>query len=380
VTYILNRSQNAIRKAAFEFAKGEFAKGGDGEAARNLDRNGIFPEAIWAKAAELGFIGIHHGEKYGGGGMGLLENILIAEVLATRDSSLGSAIMLSGLAAEWLVRFGTKIQKETLLPDIYEGRKKTGFACGSFNEGGVLSLKMTAFSENLQVTGDIANVINGKNADILLVLCDHFDPDKPTDNCSMLIIDRAQSGVTMGDDYSLLGLRPNGMTGFHLNNVEIKASNFINKITRGHNQYRSAQTAFYLLMAALALGTAQGAFDRALAHVKGREQFGKKLAGFQITQHKLARMAIQIEQSRCLTYEAAKKADPKMSIMANMASASTAVSVSFEAIQLLGGYGYTNEYDVERCYRDAKTLQILSGHEHDLLDQISARIIGKLKK
>jgi len=94
---------------------------------------------------------------------------------------------------------------------------------------------------------------------------------------------------------------------------------------------------------------------------------------------------IQIEQARCLTYEIAKtadskKVDPNLAAMANLASTKTAVDVSYEAIQLLGGYGYTNEYDVERCYRDAKTLQLLSGHEHDMLDQVSAGLIGKLKK
>ena len=381
MTYSLDKSQKAIQKAAFEFAKGEF----DGDAARESDQKGIFPEVTWSKAAELGFIGIHHPEKYSGGGLGHLEHVLIAEVFTTSDSTLGAAIMLAGLASEWIVQFGTDIQKKMLLPEIYEGRKKTGIALDGIplgnNDDGV-SFKNENSSDHSLITGELKHVINGKDAEIVPVLCYHFEGGRLTDKCSMLLLDGKSPGITMGKEYSLLGLRATGMTSYFLKNVE---SYHISIFTPKDNQLLKIQSAFYLLMAALALGTAQGAFDRAMAHVKDREQFGKKLAGFQVIQHKLARMALQIEQSRCLTYIAAnhadsKKVDTKMPVMANLAATKTAVEVSYESIQLLGGYGYTTEYDVERCYRDAKALQILSGYEHELLDQVSAGLIGRLHK
>lgn len=140
-----------------------------------------------------------------------------------------------------------------------------------------------------------------------------------------------------------------------------------------------------MLMSALALGTAQGAVDRSLAHVKKREQFGRKLAGFQVLRHKLANMETQLCQARCLTFAAAlsfasKKPDAKLTAMACLAAVSAAVEITSEAIQLLGGYGYTVEYEVERCCRDAKTLQLLCGGSVTLCDEIADAVIGKIRK
>jgi len=383
VIYQLSKTEKAIQKAASQFAKGEF----DCDAARELDKKGVFPKTIWSKAAKLGFIGIHHPEKYSGGGMGYFENVLVSEAFTTRDSTLGAAIVLSYIASDWLAMFGDKNQKDDHLPGIFEGYKQTGAVSNRSNNGienNNAYLKNTDVSDRWHLTGDI-DVINGEQADILFVLCRHLDKDKPTEHSSMLILEKASQGISIKKQHSLLGLRMNGMSSIQFKNVKIDKSNFIGKPADGIFQENIFRPVFQLQMAGLALGIAQGAFDRGLSYVKGREQFGKKIADFQITRHKLAKLVIQIEQARCLTYEIAKtadskKVDPNLAAMANLASTKTAVDVSYEAIQLLGGYGYTNEYDVERCYRDAKTLQLLSGHEHDMLDQVSAGLIGKLKK
>ncbi|WP_306304105.1 acyl-CoA dehydrogenase family protein [Desulfosarcina cetonica] len=139
-----------------------------------------------------------------------------------------------------------------------------------------------------------------------------------------------------------------------------------------------------ILIAAQGLGTAQGAFDRALAYVKDREQFGRKIAQFQITQHKLADMATKIEQARLLTYKAAwnfdqGRLDPKLTSMAKMVAGRTAVEVCDEAIQLLGGYGYMAEYDVERFARDAKICEIYEGTKEIQKNTIASALVGKLK-
>ena len=274
-----------------------------------------------------------------------------------------------------------------MLPEMLEGLKKSGFAIHTFLEHpaeDIPSLKTTSSKKKWRLNGEIKNIINGKEADFLFIVCKNYEREIAVDSICMLAVDKKSPGVIIGKKDSLLGLRMNGMSSFQFENVEINASDFIGKPGQGYTQLYKTQPAFLLIVATLALGTAQGAFERALNHVKGREQFGKKIANFQVIRHKLADMAIQIEQVRCLTYEAAKIADlskknSKIITMANLAATSTAVNISYEAIQLLGGYGYTNEYDVERCYRDAKTLQLLSGHKHNLLDQISTETIGKLK-
>ena len=137
-------------------------------------------------------------------------------------------------------------------------------------------------------------------------------------------------------------------------------------------------------VAAQALGTAQGAYDRALEYVKGREQFGKKIAQFQVTQHKLADMATKIELARLMTYKAAwnfdqGRIDPKLTSMAKMVAARAAVEVADEAIQLLGGYGYMKEYEVERFYRDAKITEIYEGTREIQKNTIASAILGKMK-
>ena len=139
-----------------------------------------------------------------------------------------------------------------------------------------------------------------------------------------------------------------------------------------------------ILIAAQGLGTAQGAYDRALAYIKTREQFGKKIAKFQVSQHKIADMYTKIELARLMIYKAAwnfdqGKIDPRLTSMAKMVAGRTAVEVCDEAIQLLGGYGYMLEYEVERFARDAKICELYEGTKEIQKNTIASSILGKLK-
>jgi alkylation response protein AidB-like acyl-CoA dehydrogenase len=164
----------------------------------------------------------------------------------------------------------------------------------------------------------------------------------------------------------------------------VPRKNLIGEENRGFYQVLEFFDESRILIAAQALGTAQGAFDRALAYVKSREQFGKKIAKFQVTQHKLSDMATRIEQARLMTYKAAwnfdqGRIDPKLTSMAKMAAARTAVEVCDEAIQLLGGYGYMQEYEVERFARDAKITELYEGTREIQKNTIASALLGKLK-
>jgi alkylation response protein AidB-like acyl-CoA dehydrogenase len=166
--------------------------------------------------------------------------------------------------------------------------------------------------------------------------------------------------------------------------VRVPRENLIGEENRGFYQVLEFFDESRILIAAQALGTAQGAFDRALAYVKSREQFGKKIAQLQATQHKLADMATKIEMARLMTYKAAwnfdqGRMDPKLTSMAKMAAARTAVEVCDEAIQLLGGYGYMLEYEVERFARDAKITELYEGTKEIQKNTIATYLIGKIK-
>ncbi|RJQ55377.1 MAG: acyl-CoA dehydrogenase [Desulfobacteraceae bacterium] len=380
----LTKSQKEIQKAAREFARGEFDK----ELAMELDRSHRFPEKIWKKAAELGFIGIHFPERYSGQGLGVLENIIIADEFCARDSSIGSAVALSGFASECILRFGSEAMKERFLPAVAEGRM---LSAGAFTEpdhgSDITSMHTTAekAGDDWVINGTKTFITNGGHAGFYVVLCQTDTECRPSHRgMSMILAEADRGGITATDLGEKMGIHTMATAEVNFKDVRVPAGNLIGAEGKGFYQVLEFFDESRILIAAQALGIAQGAFDRALAYVKEREQFGMKIAQFQSTQHKLADMATKIELSRLITYKAAwnfdqGRIDPKLTSMAKMYAARTAVEVSDEAIQLLGGYGYITEYEVERFYRDAKITEIYEGTKEIQKNTIAGAVLGKLK-
>ena len=380
----LTKSQKEIQKAAREFAKGEFLK----ELALELDRNHEFPEKIWKKAGELGFIGIHFPEKYSGQGLGVLENILVAEEFCSRDSTIGSALILAGFGSECILRFGSDELKEKFLPPVAEGEMLSAGAFTEADHGSDITFMNTLAEpdgEEWVINGSKIFITNGELASFFCVLCQSDPESKPTHRgMSLFLVEADRKGVSATDVGDKMGVRMMSTAEITFKNVRIPASNLIGKQGKGFYHVLKFFDESRILVAAQALGTAQGAFDRALAYVKQREQFGRKIAQFQVTQHKLADMATKIELARLITYKAAwnfdqGRIDPKLTSMAKMYAARTAVEVADEAIQLLGGYGYMAEYEVERFYRDAKITEIYEGTKEIQKNTIASAVIGKMK-
>jgi alkylation response protein AidB-like acyl-CoA dehydrogenase len=380
MNFELDRSQKEIQKAAREFAKGEFDK----DLAQELDGTGSFPDQILEKAADLGFIGIHFPEDFSGGGLGVFENALIAEEFCKKDSTIGAAIMFSAFATEYLLRFGDDQQKKTFLPQVAEGKKMSGSVLGGF--GGTKGIFPFAVktTEGWKISGELDYVVNRGKAGLYCVPCSTGENDGKPDGLDIFLIDGQQEGVRFGESHDTLGLRMTPIAKMALNNVVVSQENRIGKENSGEKQTDRVTGELRVLLSALALGIAEGALDRSMAYVKQREQFGKKIAQFQVTQHKLAEMATQIEQIRYLTYCAAssfdnRKPDFKLAAMAKLTATRTAVAIVGEAIQLMGGYGYMKEYEVERFYRDAKTLKLIGGNTLILKDTIAKNVIGRIK-
>jgi len=382
----LTRSQKEIQKAARDFAKGEFDK----ELALEMAKKHQFPEKIWKKAADYGFIGVHFPEKYSGQELGVLENILIAEEFCARDSTIGSAVILSGFASECLLRFASEEIKAEFLPQVAEGKV---LSCGAFTEANHGS-DITMMDTTAQEDGD-EWVINGAKIFITngghpltgfySVLCQTDTEVKPSHRGqSLILVEADREGISTADVGDKMGIHSMATAEVVFKDVRVPKTNLIGKQGRGFYQVLEFFDESRILVAAQALGTAQGAFDRALAYTKGREQFGKKIAQFQVNQHKLADMATKIELARLITYKAAwnydqGRMDAKLTSMAKMYAARTAVEVADEAIQLLGGYGYMAEYEVERFYRDAKITEIYEGTKEIQKNTIASILIGKLK-
>ena len=380
----LNKTQKDIQKAVRDFVKGEFDK----DLALELAKNHEFPKKIWQKAGEIGLIGVHFPEKYSGQGLGSLEDILVIEELCRGDSSIGSAVALSSFASELVVHYGSDEMKEKFIPQVAEGKM---LSAGAFTEpdhgSDITSVNTTAVRDGDEwvVNGGKTFITNGGLAGFYSVMC-QTDPDaKPSyRGISLILVEAEREGLSTMDVGDKMGISTMSTTEVILKDVRVPLANLIGEENKGFYHVLHFFDESRIQVAAQALGIAQGAFDRALDYVRKREQFGKKIAQFQVTQHKLADMITKIELARLMTYKAAwnfdqGRIDPKLTSMAKMYAARTAVEVADEAIQLLGGYGYMTEYEVERFYRDAKITEIYEGTKEIQKNTIASSVIGKLK-
>jgi alkylation response protein AidB-like acyl-CoA dehydrogenase len=378
----LSKEQEAIQKAAREFAKGEFEK----EIALEHERTHTFPRSIWKKACELGFLGIHFPEKYGGQEYGTLENALVVEQFCCHDSGIGIAVSLADFASEIILRHGTEEQKEKYLIPLTKGE---ALSSGGFTEPDHGS-DITFMNTNAMKSGSgyVINgvktfITNGTIGNFVIVLCQTEPEVKPPyRGQSTIIVETGAPGYTRSDVGEKMGIKMTSTAELSFNDVKVPLSNLVGTENRGFYQVLEFFDESRIEIAAQALGIAQGAFDRALAYVKERSQFGKKLAQFQVTQHKLADMITKIETSRLIVYKAGwnfdqGSVDPKLTSIAKMYAGRVAVEVADEAIQMHGGYGYMLEYDVERFYRDAKILEIYEGTKEIQKNTIASALLGK---
>ena len=381
----LSQSQKEIQKAVRDFVKGEFKK----DVIEKLVEDHAYPTAIWKKAAELGFIGIHFPEQYSGEGLGVMENILVAEELCRGDSSVGACLILADFASEIILHFGSDEMKAKWLPKVAEGEV---LSCGAFTESDhgsdITRVDTTAVRDGDEwvINGSKIFITNGgEMAGFYSVLC-QTNPDVTPSyrGMSTLLVEADRPGVATTDVGRKMGIQLMDTAEVTFKDVRVPVDNLIGQEGRGFYQVLEFFDESRILIAAQGLGTAQGAFDRALKYVKSREQFGKKIAQFQVSQHKLADMATKIELARLMVYKAAwnfdqGRIDPKLTSMAKMVAARTAVEVADEAIQLLGGYGYMAEYEVERFYRDAKITELYEGTKEIQKNTIASSVMGKLK-
>jgi alkylation response protein AidB-like acyl-CoA dehydrogenase len=385
MNFELTREQKEIQKAVRDFVKGEFKK----DVIQELVESHAYPKSLWKKAADLGFVGIHFPEEYSGQGLGVFENILVAEELCRGDSTVGTCLIIADFASELILHFGSDEQKAAWLPKVAEGEV---LSCGAFTEpdhgSDITSMNTTAVKDGDRwvINGSKIFITNGGPlAGYYNVLC-QTDPDAAPSHRgqSVILVEADRPGVSTSDVGTKMGISLTHTAEVNFKDVRVPLSNLVGKENRGFYQVLEFFDESRILVAAQALGTAQGAFDRALDYVKSREQFGKKIAQFQVTQHKLADMATKIELARLMTYKAAwnfdqGRIDPKLTSMAKMYAARTAVEVADEAIQLLGGYGYMQEYEVERFYRDAKITELYEGTKEIQKNTIASYLIGKIK-
>ena len=376
----LNAEQHQIRMAARKFAEGEFK-----DIARDLDHEERFEETLWRKATGLGFLGVFIDEEYDGPGMGYLEQCLIMEEFARVDLGIAHALDACFFGAQLLQVAGTDEQKRTYLPKIYGGKMRMGMAVTEPDAGSdVAAVTTTAVRENGEwvLNGSKIFTSNCNFADFIIVAC-ATDPENKDSHrrLSTFIVETDREGFQANAFHGKLSIRASDTGEVSLNGVRIPEANLLGEEGRGFSNIMECLNRARVQMAAFGVGTAQGALDRTILHARKRVQFGGPLASFQLVKGKIAEMATLTEAARSLCYRAAAAVDsgspdPTLSFMAKMYCAKVAVMVSDHAIQLHGGYGILEEYDVAHYWRDAKVLEIFGGTKEVAKVFIARRLLG----
>ncbi|MBU0516873.1 MAG: acyl-CoA dehydrogenase family protein [Proteobacteria bacterium] len=370
-----------IAEAARKFAQREFPK-----VARECDQAERYPREVWELAGGLGFMGIFISEQYGGLGLGILEHALVMEEFWRADPGVG-CILLAVFGAEIIGAFGTEDQKTRWLPGVARGQKILACAITEPDAGSdIFAQKATAKSvgDHYVLNGSKMFISNGTVADHVLVMC-RTDPgeDNRLKQYSFLVVDRGAAGFSADKLSGKLGIRASDTASLSFDEVEVGAENLIGGVEgQGFGQVMHLFNLNRVVAAAQGVGVAQGCLDRAQAYTKERIQFKKPLASFQGVQFILAQMAAKVESARQMWRLAAwqidtGRPDPKIVSIAKLLAGETAVWCAQEAVQLLGGYGYMDEYDVERFYRDAKIVDIYEGAREIEKLTIARELLGR---
>jgi len=372
--FTLSDKQKNLQWAAGEFAKGEFLP----DLATELDQAGRFPESVWKKACQLGFIGIHYPREFGGAGLGIFETVLVTEALSRVDAGFANALASLDAGSEVILKFGTREQKEKILPRLTKGDLRlTVAACEAEAEsaGSSDALETQKDARGYVLHGTRRLVPNAPLADRFVVPC-----YEPGDGRITLMVEKGQEGPKV-HSVEKMGLRLTPSGDIDLGKIRVSPGNRVGQAGEGGLHLDHYHQERGLRNIAQGLGAAQGAYDRAVQYARQREQFGSRLSQFQIIRHKLAEMRAGLDVIRFVTYKAAADYDRERLTRAVLAIArmevrKILVRIVDEALQIFGGYGYMSDQAIERCYRDAWALAAELGTEEEQKDVIADEILG----
>ena len=378
MNFDLTEEQQMIKKMIKGFADEKVAPG-----AIERDKTKAFPHEIFKQLSDMGMMGLPFAEEYGGAGSDTVSFAIVTEELSRACASTGitysAHISLGGAP---LNLFGTEEQKHKYLTPICLGESFGAFGLTEPNAGSDAGGTQTTAKEDgddFIINGSKVYITNASHAKYLAVTAITGEKDGKKE-ISAIIVPTDAEGFTVLDKYEKMGLNASNTTELVLDNVRVPKANLLGEKGNGFRQFLVTLDGGRIGIGAMAVGIAQAAFDRALRYSKERKQFGKALSEFQITQFKLADMAMKIELARTMVYKAAWLKDQgrpfsKEASMCKLYASEIAMEVANEAIQIHGGYGYMKEYEVERYMRDAKLLEIGEGTS-EVQRMVIARLIG----
>ncbi|MDS0276591.1 acyl-CoA dehydrogenase family protein [Halomicroarcula sp. S1AR25-4] len=378
----LSDEQRQIRDEVQRFAENEIRP-----VASEYDREEKFPHEVVENAAEMGLTGANIPLEYGGVGYDTLTNAIIAEELFAADPGIGLSIQSAAFGADAIVGFGTAEQKAEYLEPVAAGDAIMGTAISEPDTGSDVSSVSTRArkdGDEWVIDGNKMWITNGTVGDYFVVLC-QTDPDAEGryNGFSQILVEADRDGFEAEKITGKLGIRASDTAELVLHDVRVPEENLVGTRGAGFLQIMQFFDETRTGVAAQGVGIARGAAERALEYAQEREQFGQSISEFQAIQHKLAEMFTEIEAARQLTYKSAwsvDNADDQLTQLASMAkekASRVAVETADEAVQIHGGAGYVDDFDVERFYRDAKITQIYEGTTEIQKNIIARELLGK---
>ena len=364
LNFDLGETADMIRDTVAVFAENEIAP-----LAAEIDRTDVFPRQLLPKMGELGLLGITVEEEWGGAGLGYLEHVVAMEEISRASASVGLSYGAhSNLCVNQLRRWGTNDQKARYLSKLITGEHLGALAMSETGAGSdVVSMKLKAEKkgDRYVLNGSKMWITNSPDADTLIVYA-KTDPEKASRGITAFIIERGFKGFSVAQKLDKLGMRGSETGEIVFENCEVPEENVMGPLNRGVEVLMSGLDYERAVLSAGPLGIMQACLDVVLPYVHDRKQFGQSIGEFQLIQGKLADMYVQMNAARAYVYAVAKSCDRgettrKDAAGAILYAAEMATKLSLDAIQLLGGNGYINEYPTGRLLRDAKLYEIGAG-------------------
>jgi alkylation response protein AidB-like acyl-CoA dehydrogenase len=374
---VLSEEEELFRSSVREFAEGEVRPKVEAmEHAGKLD-----PDLI-KQCFELGLMAIESPEEYGGAGSTIFNAILAIEELARVDASVSVFVDVHNtLVTNAFMRWANDDQKKKYMPQLASGRVGA-YALSEAASGSdafALKTRATDKGDHYELNGQKLWITNGNEAEIF-VLFATIDPAAGYKGITAFIVEKQFEGFSVGKKEDKLGIRASSTTELILDNCKVPKENVLGEVGKGYKVSIETLNEGRIGIGAQMLGIAQGAYEAALKYTAEREQFGQTIGSFQAVQFQLAEMAVDIEATRLLVYNAARLKDAgkpflKEAAMAKLYSSRCAERVASKAIELYGGYGYVKDYPVEKYWRDSKIGSIYEGTSNMQLQTIAKLIM-----
>lgn len=360
----LNENQEIIRQAVRDFAAAHIRP-----FVREWDETQHFPSELFTAMGGLGLMGMLVPEDYGGAGLGYAEYITAIIEISRVDPSIGLSMAAhNSLCTNHILLFGNEDQKNAYLPALASGEWLGAWGLtepGSGSDAGSLKTSAVRKGDKWVLNGNKTFITHGKSGDIAVIIARTGNGDAKS-GATAFIVPRGTPGFSAGKKLDKLGMRASETTELVFEDCEIGDELRLGAPGEGFRQALQVLDGGRISIASLSVGTALGAYEAALSYSKAREQFGKPISRFQGISFKLADMYTRIQAATLLTYGAGQKKDQGENVtlagsVAKYYASETAVSVAGDAVQILGGYGFTKDYPVEKFYRDSKLCTIGEG-------------------